>query len=138
VVPAVSDTGTGLAFFRPYLPLFGTIFCCLLSVGASLATLPFYVTEELGGGDLAVGFVVATIAVAAIVARPVAGRIADRRGYKPILLAGAAACSLAGALYFVSLHVAVLIPVRLVHGIGEAAVYTAGAAWLVSICPPAV
>jgi MFS family permease len=127
----------GLAFFRPFLPLFGTIFCCLLSVGASLATLPFYVTDRLGGGNLAVGFVVATIAVAAIVARPVAGRIADRRGYKPVLMAGALACSLAGALYFASLHVAVLVPVRLVHGIGEAAVYTAGAAWLVAICPPA-
>jgi MFS family permease len=140
VVPAVSATGTqptGLAFFRPYLPLFGTIFCCLLSVGASLATLPFYVIDELGGGNLAVGFVVATIAVAAIVARPIAGRIADRRGYKPVLLAGAAACSLAGVGYFLSLHVAVLVPVRLLHGIGEAAVYTAGAAWLVSICPPA-
>ncbi|HEY6744657.1 MAG TPA: MFS transporter [Mycobacteriales bacterium] len=99
---AVSSTGTaretGLAFFRPFLPLFGTIFFCLLSVGASLATLPFYVTEELGGGNLAVGFVVATIAVAAIVARPIAGRLADSRGYKPIFLAGALACSAAGVL----------------------------------------
>jgi MFS family permease len=139
----VSTAGTstiqesGLAFFRPFLPLFGTIFFCLLSVGASLATLPFYVTDQLGGGNLAVGFVVATIAIAAIVARPIAGRAADKRGYKPILLAGALCCSLAGALYFASLHVAVLVPVRLLHGIGEAAVYTAGAAWLVAICPPA-
>ena len=38
-----------LAFYRPFLPLFGTIFCCLLSVGASLATLPFWVTDRLGG-----------------------------------------------------------------------------------------
>lgn len=128
---------SGPAFFRPFLPLFGVIFCCLLSVGASLATLPFYVRDELDGGNLAVGFVVATIAVAAIVARPIAGRIADRRGYKPVLLAGAALCSAAGVLYYASLHVAVLVPVRLVHGVGEAAVYTAGAAWLVAICPPA-
>jgi MFS family permease len=135
---STSPTGeSGLAFFRPFLPLFGTIFCCLLSVGASLATLPFYVTDKLGGGNLAVGFVVATIAVAAIVARPIAGRLADRRGYKPILMAGALACAAAGALYFAALHVALVIPVRLVHGIGEAAVYTAGAAWLVAICPPA-
>ncbi len=137
----MSSTGTtqenGIAFFRPFVPLFGTIFFCLLSVGASLATLPFYVTDELGGGNLAVGFVVATIAVAAIVARPIAGRLADSRGYKPVFMAGALACSAAGVLYFLSLHVAVLVPVRLVHGIGEAAVYTAGAAWLVSICPPA-
>ena len=65
----MSTTGTGaglgagqpslLAFYRPFLPLFGTIFVCLLSVGASLATLPFWVTDRLGGGNLAVGFVVA-------------------------------------------------------------------------------
>lgn len=134
-IPA-AGTVTGAAFFRPFLPLFGVIFCCLLSVGASLATLPFYVTEELDGGNLAVGVVVATIAVAAIVARPIAGRIADKQGYKPILQAGAVLCALAGVLYYVSLHVAVLVPVRLVHGVGEAAVYTAGAAWLVAICPP--
>ena len=69
----MSTTGTGAgldagqhslpAFYRPFLPLFGTIFFCLLSVGASLATLPFWVTDRLGGGNLAVGFVVATIAV---------------------------------------------------------------------------
>jgi len=135
--PVSTAPETGIRFFRPFLPLFGTIFFCLLSVGASLATLPFYVTDELGGGNLAVGVVVATIAVAAIVARPIAGRLADRRGYKPILLAGAVACSAAGALYYASLHVAVLIPVRLLHGVGEAAVYTAGAAWLVAISPPA-
>lgn len=128
---------TGAAFFRPFLPLFGTIFCCLLSVGASLATLPFYVTRELGGGTVAVGVVVAAIAAAAIVARPVTGHLADRRGYKPVLLAGAATCAAAGALYFLSRQVPVLVPVRLLHGVGEAAVYTAGAAWLVSICPPA-
>lgn len=127
---------TGAQFFRPFLPLFGTIFCCLLGVGASLATLPFYVTEELDGGTVAVGVVVATIAVSAIVARPIAGRLADRRGYKPVLLAGAAVCAAAGVLYFLALHVAVLVPVRLLHGVGEAAVYTAGAAWLVAICPP--
>ena len=136
-MPAPVPGRRSLAFYRPFLPLFGTIFFCLLSVGASLATLPFWVTDRLGGGNLAVGFVVATIAVAAIVARPIAGRLADRRGYKPILMAGTLACAAAGALYFGALHVAVVIPVRLLHGIGEAAVYTAGAAWLVAICPPA-
>ena len=127
----------GLGFLRPYLPLFGTLFGCLLGVGAPLAALPFYVTGELGGGDLAVGVAVAAIAAASIVARPVAGRLADRRGHKPVLLAGTVACTAAGVLYYAAADLAVLVPVRLLHGVGEAAVYTAGAAWLVAICPPA-
>ena len=81
-----------MMFFRPFLPLFGGIFFCLLGVGASLAALPFYVLDELDGGNVAVGVVIAAIAVSAVVGRPIAGRLADRRGYKPIMLAGAVIC----------------------------------------------
>jgi hypothetical protein len=38
VSTASTTQESGLAFFRPFLPLFGTIFFCLLSVDASLAT----------------------------------------------------------------------------------------------------
>ena len=37
VSTASATQESSLAFFRPFLPLFGTIFFCLLSVGASLA-----------------------------------------------------------------------------------------------------
>ncbi len=140
-----SATGSGMAtsaasaarFYRPYMPLFAGIFFCLLGVGASLATLPFYVLRQLHGNKVEVGVVIAAIAVAAVIARPVAGRIADRRGYKLIMLSGAVICMLAGAAYFAARNVAVLTAVRVVHGIGEASVYTAGAAWLVALCPAA-
>jgi len=123
-------------FYRPYVPLFGGIFFCLLGVGASLATLPFYVLRQLHGNKVEVGVVIAAIAVAAVIGRPVAGRIADRRGYKLIMLSGAVICMLAGAAYFAARNVAVLTAVRVLHGVGEASVYTAGAAWLVTLCPP--
>jgi MFS family permease len=52
------------------------------------------------------------------------------------MLAGAGLCALAGAGYLVAGSVPLLVAVRLVHGMGEAAVYTAGAAWLVALAPP--
>lgn len=124
-----------LTFYRPFLPLFGGIFLCLLGVGASLATLPFYVRDELGGNDVAVGGVVAAIAVAAVISRPIAGRLADRHGYRTVMLVGAAVCALAGAAYLVGFSVPTLLAVRILHGAGEGAVYTAGAAWLVALSP---
>lgn len=124
-----------LAFYRPFLPLFGGIFCCLLGVGASLAVLPFYVLGELGGGDVMVGVVIAAIAASAVLTRPVAGRIADRRGYKLVMLAGAVTCALAGAAYLVAGDPVTLVAVRVLHGAGEGMVYTAGAAWLVLLSP---
>jgi MFS family permease len=126
---------SGLAFYRPYAAMFGGIFFCLLGVGASLATLPFYVLQELDGNKVEVGVVTAAIAVAAVVTRPIAGRIADRRGYKLVMLCGASICVLAGAAYYLAVDVPVLVAVRILHGVGEGTVYTSGAAWLVRLCP---
>lgn len=124
-----------LAFYRPYAAMFGGIFFCLLGVGASLATLPFYVLRELHGNKVEVGVVTAAIAVSAVITRPIAGRIGDRYGYKPVMLSGAAICVLAGAGYYAARDVPILVAVRILHGIGEGSVYTSGAAWLVRLCP---
>jgi MFS family permease len=124
-----------LAFYRPYAAMFGGIFFCLLGIGASLATLPFYVLTDLHGNKVEVGVVTAAIAVAAVVTRPIAGRIADRHGYKPVMLCGAAICVLAGAAYYGAVNVPILVAVRVLHGIGEGTVYTSGAGWLVRLCP---
>jgi MFS family permease len=132
----MARAGQVLRFYRPFMPMFGGIFCCLLGVGASLATLPFFVLQNLHGSKVEVGVVIAAISVAAVVTRPVAGRLADRHGYKLLMACGAAACTLAGAGYYLAGSVPVLVAVRIVHGIGEGTVYTAGAAWLVGLCPP--
>ncbi|GHJ48135.1 UPF0226 membrane protein [Catellatospora sp. TT07R-123] len=126
-----------LRFYAPFQPLFGAIFCCLLSVGASLAVLPLYVKGELHGGDVMVGVVIAAIAVSAVVTRPIAGRYADRRGYKGVMLAGAAVCAAASLAYLLAANEVVLVAVRILHGAGEGMIYTAGAAWLVLLSPTA-
>ena len=132
----MAPAGRALRFYRPFMPMFGGIFCCLLGVGASLATLPFFVLQQLHGSKVEVGVVIAAISVAAVVTRPVAGRLADRHGYKLLMLCGAVTCTLAGAGYYLAGSTPVLVAVRIVHGIGEGTVYTAGAAWLVGLCPP--
>src|SRR5215831_10092529 len=109
----MGPSGQTLRFYRPFLPMFGGIFCCLLGIGASLATVPFLVLRHLDGGNVEVGVAVAVLSVAVVIARPVAGRLADRHGYKVVMLCGTGICILAGLGY-----------------------YTAGAAWLVSLCPP--
>ncbi|HET9894549.1 MAG TPA: MFS transporter [Streptosporangiaceae bacterium] len=127
--------GQTLHFYRPFLPMFGGIFCCLLGVGASLATVPFFVLRGLHGGNVEVGVAVAALSVAAVVGRPVAGRVADRHGYKVVMLAGTVICVLAGAAYYGAVNPGLLVAVRILHGAGEGTVYTGGAAWLVSLCP---
>jgi MFS family permease len=123
------------SFHRPFLPLYGGIFFSLLGIGASLATVPFFVLRRLHGGNVAAGAAVAALSVAVVVARPAAGRLADRHGYKIVMLCGTVICVLAGLGYYAANSFGALLAIRLLHGAGEGTVYTAGAAWLVSLCP---
>src|SRR5207245_6439412 len=127
-------SGQTLRFYRPFLPLFGGIFCCLLGIGASLATVPFFVLTELHGGNVEVGVAIAALSIAAVIARPIAGRLADRHGYKVVMLCGTAICVAASLGYFAARDIGILVAVRILTGAGEGAVYTGGADWVVSLC----
>jgi MFS family permease len=133
--PAAPDRAQrpGLAFAG----LFGVTFCGLLAVGAVLPVLPRYVHGPLGAGDVAVGVVIGSYAISGLLLRPIAGRLADRRGRKPTVLIGGLLLCLSGLLYLPSLGLAGLIVARLVLGAGEGSVYTAGSAWIIDLAPPA-
>ena len=108
---------------------------CFLSVGAVLPVLPRYVTGPLGGGDVEVGLVTGAFAFTALVARPFGGRLADRRGRRPVAIVGMALAALSALLYLVPLGVPGLIGARLVLGVGQGWVFTAGLAWTVDLAP---
>jgi MFS family permease len=125
------DHRPGLSFAG----VFVATFCGLVAVGSVLPVLPRYIHGPLDSGDLAVGIVVGSYAVTGLLLRPVAGRLADTRGRKPTVLAGALLVALSGLLYLPSLGIAGLIVARLILGAGEGAVYTAGSAWIVDLAP---
>ncbi len=118
-----------------FLGVFSATLLCFLAIGAVLPILPRYVTEELGAGNVAVGVVVGAFAISALVGRPVGGRLADRHGRKTIHATGLAICSLAGLLLFLPFGVAGLIFARLVVGLGDGWVFTAGVTWIVDLAP---
>ncbi|MFL5871140.1 MAG: MFS transporter [Solirubrobacterales bacterium] len=108
----------------------------LISVGATLPVLPRYVKGPIGAGDLAVGVVTGAFAITGLACRPLAGNLADLRGRKLVVIAGALSTAIAGLLYFVPAGVGGLIVARLFLGAGEGMVYTAGSAWVVDLAPP--
>ena len=107
----------------------------LVSVGATLPVLPRYVRGPLGSGDLAVGVVTGSFAITGLACRPLAGHLADRRGRRLVVIAGAISTAIAGILYFVPAGIGGLIVARLFLGAGEGMVYTAGSAWVVDLAP---
>src|SRR5204862_4342170 len=105
-------------------------------VGAVLPVIPHYVHGPLGDGDIAVGFAIGAFAFTALAGRPLAGHIADRRGRRPVVAGGSALAAVAGGMYLVPAGLPGLIAARLVLGVGEGAVFTAGATWVVDLAPP--
>src|SRR5204862_406470 len=83
-----------------------------------LPVLPGYIRGPLHASDLEVGIVVGAFAITSVVCRPLAGRQADRRGRRIVLVAGSSAMALGGTLYLLSGSVPSLVAARLVVGAG--------------------
>ena len=119
-----------------FVGVFAAALLAFLGLGAVLPVLPRYVKGPIGAGDLAVGVVTGAFALTAVLCRPVAGRVADARGRRIVVIVGALFAALAGVLYFVPAGVPGLLVARFALGAGEGCVFTAGATWTVDLAPP--
>lgn len=100
-----------------------------------LPILPLYVRGPLGGGDVAVGVVVGAFSVTALLVRPWAGRLADRRGRRLPMVLGVSIFTVSVAGYALAGSVAALVALRLVTGVGEALFFTAAASAIADMAP---
>src|SRR5256885_2760431 len=105
-------------------PAFGRVWLATLGAFASFGmvvfTLPLYTKDALGRGSVGIGVAVGAASLTSMVFSILSGRFADRRGRRPILLAGAGvmlACYLALAL---TPGLLAVIVIRLVAGAAEA------------------
>lgn len=117
---------------------FGVWFATLLgflAIGAVLPVLPRYVKGPIGGSDIAVGIVIGAFAISAVVGRPIAGRLADLHGRKPVVLAGLLLMSVSSALLLVPGGVPWLVFCRLVVGVGDGWLFTAAVTWVIDLAP---
>src|SRR5688500_19022472 len=111
-------------------------FAYFLSLGSLLPTLPRYVEDELGGDGFAVGLVVGAFAVSAALVRPFAGRIGDRYGRRVLLSGGSLLVGVMTLLYTQVDAIAPLVVLRLLTGLGEAAVFVGAATATQDMAPP--
>ena len=120
-LPFALVTGATLAYFT-----------CL---GALLPIVPRYVEDELDGGGLAVGVAVGAFAVSAALLRPWVGRLGDVYGRRILVVGGAAIAGLSVLAYSLATSLAALVALRLVTGIGEAAVFVGAATAVQDMAP---
>ncbi|MFC3894792.1 MFS transporter [Lentzea rhizosphaerae] len=106
------------------------------AVGIAVHTLPLYVTGPLHSTKAAAGVAFGAFAISALFLRPLAGRLTDRLGRRPLLLGGAALAAAGLALTAFATDLPAVIALRLLLGVAEAAFFVAGFAALVDIAPP--
>jgi MFS family permease len=113
--------------------IFGGLFCGYVGLTAAIPVLPGFVRDRYGASDFAVGLVVTATALTALLIRPLAGGRADLHGHRLVMQGGAVVLAVGGLGYFLPLGLPGLVIDRLLLGIGEAALFTAGAVWTVSL-----
>lgn len=106
------------------------------SVGVVIHTLPLYTTGPVGASEAGAGLAFGAFAVTALVCRPFAGRLSDRRGRLPLIVLGSCLAAIGCVLMPLADSLTVVVALRLLQGVGEAAFFVAGFALLADIAPP--
>lgn len=104
--------------------------------GMAVYLIPVYAAGPVGAGRAGAGVAFGAFALSALLLRPWAGRLADTRGRRPLLVVGAVVAAVALALTAQATSLPALIALRLLAGVGEAAVFTATFAALADLAPP--
>jgi predicted MFS family arabinose efflux permease len=111
-------------------------FAYFTAAGLMIPVTPLFAAGPLGASEVGVGIAVGAFSVTALILRPYAGRAADRRGRRPLLVGGALLFSVATAAHAFTNDLAVLVGLRLVLGVAEAFFFVAGFAALADLSPP--
>jgi predicted MFS family arabinose efflux permease len=111
--------------------------CYFTGFGVVIFALPLYVTGPVGGGEALAGLAFGAFALSAFVLRPFVGRLSDLHGRRPFLVGGALLAATSLASLALTENIVVIVALRLLAGVAEAAFFVAGFAALADVAPPA-
>ena len=133
--PAATPSSEGALFTRAFVLLGVADLAYFTAAGVSIYALPLYVTGPLGSTKAGAGIAFGTFAISALALRPYSGRICDTLGRRPLLIAGALLAAVGLALTAYADSLSLVIALRLVLGVAEAAFFVASLAALVDLAP---
>ena len=126
-------------YTRRFLALWMTHFCFMLAVGL-FYLFPIFLKQN--GADRAdVGLIMGSLALAAVISRPLTAWLIDHHGRRATVFLGSAVFGLVPLVYLafqgpVSGYYWALLGVRVVHGVGLSLCLTTPFTWVSDLVPP--
>ncbi len=118
--------------------IFGTLFFSLLAtitgVGIVVPLLPVY-ASRLGAGGFTIGLIFGAFSLSRSFLLPFFGRLSDKKGRKPFIVAGLLAYGLVSVAFMLASSVNQLIAVRFVQGAASAMIMPVVQAYIGDIAP---
>ena len=105
------------------------------ALGLMIPVVPLFATDSLAAGSAAVGVAIGAFSITALLLRPLAGRVADRWGRRRLMVTGALLFSAVIAAHLLVTQFWVLLGLRALLGVAEAAFFVAGVAALADLAP---
>lgn len=122
-------------YTREFLTIAIGVLALFTAGGLFLPTIPRYAAGPLHGDASTVGIAVGILSLASIVVRPLAGRLADRRGRRLTLLLGAVLTTAGCFGHLLATDLPTLVVMRLLIGAGEALYFVAAFAAATDLAP---
>jgi len=105
------------------------------ALGLMIPVVTLFATDSLAVGSAAVGVAIGAFSITALLLRPLAGWVADRWGRRRLMVAGALLFSAVIAAHLLVTQFWVLLGLRVLLGVAEAAFFVAGVAALADLAP---
>jgi MFS transporter, DHA1 family, multidrug resistance protein len=116
------DFKTAKATESSLLPLYLSVFVAVLGFSLVAPIFPLYVIG-LGASYSFLGFIISVYGAVQLITQIPIGRLSDRRGRKPLIILGLTTFTLLPPLYIYASDPYILIPIRILGGIGASAVW---------------
>lgn len=114
--------------------LFFSIFASITGVGIVVPLLPVY-AHDLGASGLYIGLIFGAFSLSRTFLLPYFGRLSDRKGRKPFIVAGLLGYALVSIGFLLAGSIGALIGIRFVQGIASAMIMPVALAYIGDITP---
>ncbi|MEX0626441.1 MAG: MFS transporter [Chloroflexota bacterium] len=121
---------------RPFLLVSLASLAYFVADGTSLALVARFATGPLGSDAFGAGLTFGAFSLSALVLRPLAGSLADRRGRRPLMVGGSLLFGAVMLAHLLADSLAILVALRLLLGVAEAMVFVAAFAAEADLAPP--